>query len=224
MKKIVFGFLAMSSITFGQVEKNVGDFNKVTSFDRIDVMLVPYNENKVIIDGKEADEVELINKNGELKIRMPLLKILDGNHISVTVYYKNLSAVEANEGSRISCNDKIKSVTFDVIAKEGSEVKLILDVTNFNARAANGSKVVLQGISKNQVVKINSGGIYEAPGFKTEHTTIAVNAGGRALIFATEVVDATVRAGGSITISGKPKQINKDITAGGSICTVEPVK
>ena len=224
MKKTVFCLLAMSSMAFGQIEKKPGDFTKVTSFDRIDVILIPATENIVQMDGKEAEEVELINKKGELKIRMPLRKLLDGENISVTIYYKNLTAVEANEGSRIASADRIKSTSFDIIAKEGSEVKLILEVEKLNIRTANGSKIEVQGNAKKQVVLVNSGGIYEAPGFETEHTTITVNAGGRALIFATEVVDAKVRAGGSITISGKPKQINKDIVAGGTICTVEQAK
>lgn len=224
MRKIVFSLLLVTSMAFGQIKKKPGDFNKVTSFDRIDVILIPGNENIVQIDGKKAEDVELINKNGELKIRMPLTKLLDGDNISVTVYYTDINAVEANEGSIISCNDKIEGASFDIIAKEGSEVKLILNVDKLKVKAANGSKIELQGNAKNQVVIINSGGIYEAPGFKTEETTIAVNAGGRALIFATDLVNAKVRAGGSITISGKPKQINKDILAGGTICTVEQTK
>jgi hypothetical protein len=224
MKKIVLILLVFSAVAFAQETKNVGDFNKVTSFDRIDVFLVPSDENKVQLDGKDKEDVELVNKNGELKIRMPLLKMLDGDNISVTVYYKKITAVEANEGSRIACGDKIESVTFDIIAKEGSEVKLILDVEKLNVRTANGSKIELEGTADIQDVLVNSGGIYEAPDFKTEQTKITVNAGGIALIYATELVDAKVRAGGNITISGNPKQINKDIIAGGTICTVKEAK
>ena len=90
MKKIIYILLVFSSIAFGQVEKNVGNFNKVTSFDQIDVFLIKSNESKVIVNGKEANEVELVNKNGELKIRMPLTKRLGGDNISVTVYVNNL--------------------------------------------------------------------------------------------------------------------------------------
>ncbi len=217
MKKIVFSLFLISSMAFGQETKNVGDFNKVTSFDRIDVLLVPGAENKVMLDGKEADEVELVNKNGELKIRMPLTKMLDGDNISVTVYFKNLTAVEANEGSRIACGDKIKATAFDIKAKEGSEIKLLLDVAKLTARTANGSKVSLEGKAKNQDVLVNSGGIYEAQKLITEQTTITGNAGGEADVFATELVDAKIRAGGDITIYGKPKQINQKVIAGGSI-------
>ena len=204
-------------MAFGQNEKNVGDFNKVTSFDRIDVFLVASDENKVQLDGKGADEVELVNKNGELKIRMPLTKLLDGDNISVTVYYKKITAVEANEGSRIASGDKISSVVFDVIAKEGSEIKLIFNVEKLNVRTANGSKVLLEGTADIQDVLVNSGGIYEAEKLESQITTVSCNAGGEAAVFATNSVDAKVRAGGEITIFGKPKQINKKIIAGGSI-------
>ena len=203
MKKIFFSLLAISSMAFGQIEKKPGDFNKVTAFDRIDVMLIPGNENIVQLDGKNADDVELVNKNGELKIRMPLTKLLDGENISVTVYYKSLTAVEANEGSRIACGDKIKATSFDIIAKEGSEVKLILDVEKLKVKVKNGSTVDLQGDAITQEAVVNSGGRYLAPGLITNQTSI------------------TVTAGGKITINGEPKQINKDIVAGGTICEVK---
>ena len=217
MKNVVYSALFFSALSFGQVEKNVGDFDKVTAFDQIDVLLVKSNENKVILDGKEANEVELVNKNGELKIRMPLTKLLGGDHISVTVYFKNITAVEANEGSRIACGDEIKTVAFDIKVKEGSEVKLKLDVQKLTARVANGSKIEVTGNAVNQDVLANSGGIYDGKDLKTNQTTITANAGGEADIFATDFVDAKVRAGGDISIYGKPKQINQKVVAGGNI-------
>ncbi len=217
MKNLVYCLLLICTVTLAQETKNVGDFRKVTSFDRIDVFLVPSDENKVQLDGKDADEVELVNKNGELKIRMPLTKLLDGDNISVTVYFKNLTAVEANEGSRITCGDRISATSFWIIAKEGSEVKLILNVEKLDVRTTNGSKVSLEGNAINQEVLVNSGGIYEAAALETEQTTITGNAGGEADVFATEVVDAKVRAGGDITIYGKPKKIYSKVVAGGNI-------
>lgn len=217
MKKLVFSILLLSTIAFGQVEKNVGDFTKVTTFDRIDVVLIESNENRVVINGNEANKVELVNKNGELKIRMPLLKMLDGDDISLTVYYKNITAVEANEGSRIACTNKIKAISFDIIAKEGAQVNLNVEVSKLNARVANGSKITIEGSAQNQEVVVNSGGIYAAATFKTVQTTITGNAGGEADIYATELVEAKVRAGGDIVIYGKPKQINQKVIAGGSI-------
>ena len=217
MKKIIYSLLFLNSLAFAQVEKSVGDFNKVTSFDKIDVELVLSTENKVILKGTNSEEVELINNNGELKIRMPLEKLLGGDHISVTVYFNNLTAVEANEGSRIACGDKIKATSFEINAKEGSQIRLTLEVGKLNVRVANGSTINLEGSADNQDVLVNSGGIFEAKNFKTNQTVIALNAGGEADIYATDLVEAKVRAGGDITIYGKPKQINQKVIAGGSI-------
>ena len=127
MKKIFFSLVLISSIAFGQTEKKVADFNKVTAFDQIDVILIPGNETKVLLNGKDSDQVELVNKNGELKIRMPLTKLLKGDNISATVYYKKIEALEANEGSRIATEATLKSTVFDLKAKEGAQIKVKLD-------------------------------------------------------------------------------------------------
>ncbi|PWA06942.1 head GIN domain-containing protein [Flavobacterium psychrotolerans] len=217
MKKLFLSLFFISSIAFAQVEKDLGDFNKVTSFDQIDVSLIPSDENKIILDGEGADLVELVNKNGELKIRMPLTKLLKGDAISATVYYKDIDAVEANEGSRIYSEATFKVINFDIIAKEGSEIKLKLDTDRVSVKATSGSKVYLEGKVKNQDLTINSGAILDAKKLITTQTIITANAGGEAEIFATDFVDAKVRAGGTISIFGKPKQINKKVVAGGTI-------
>ena len=217
MKKLFFSLLLLIQIAFSQTEKEVGDFNKVTSFDKIDVVLIPSDENKVILNGGGSDEVEVVNKNGELKIRMPLTKLLSGDNVSATVYFKEIDAVEANEGSRISCETTFDTTIFDVIAKEGSEVTIKINVEKLNLRVANGSIVSISGNATNQDVIVNSGGNYNAEKLTTKQTTITSNAGGNATIFATNLVDAKVRAGGKIFIYGSPKQINQKIIAGGKI-------
>jgi len=178
MKKIVYCLLLISSVAFSQTEKSVGDFAKVTAFDQIDVTLIPAKENKVLLTGSGSEEVELVNKNGELKIRMPLTRLLDGDNVSATVYYKKIEAVEANEGSRIASEAIFTATSFDIKAKEGSQIKLLLKVDRLTARVANGSTINLSGTAKNQEVLVNSGGIYEAQKLVTNQTVITVNAGG----------------------------------------------
>ena len=217
MKKLIFSLLLISSAVFSQVEKEVGDFYKVTAFDQIDVLLIPSDENKVILNGTGAEDVELINRNGELKIRMPLTKLLSGDNISATVYFKELTAVEANEKSRIASEATFEATGFDIIAKEGSEIKIKLLVDRLTAKIANGSKVNVEGNAATQDILINSGGIFNAEKLQTSQTFITANAGGNANIYATNIVDAKVRGGGVITIYGKPKQINQKIVAGGRI-------
>jgi hypothetical protein len=227
MKNIVYSLLLISSIAFAQTgtsdselakQKNVGDFTKVTAFDKIDVTLIPSTENKVKLIGKNYNEVELVNKNGELKIRMPLTKMLSGETISATVYFTKLEALEANEGSRIASKDEISALNFDIICKEGSEINLTNLLANkLQVRVSQGSIVTTQGTVKNQDILSNSGGKYDGQECKSEQTEVTVNAGGIAHVYATDLVEAKTRAGGEIIIYGKPKQINEKKIAGGTI-------
>jgi hypothetical protein len=217
MKKLTFTFLLIATAAFSQVERTLGDFTKVTSFDKIDVMLIKSSTNKISIKGPDAESVETVNKNGELKIRMPLTKTLKGDGISVTIYYKNLEAIEANEGSRIASNEIFKTAIFDIIAKEGAQIKVNINVDKLKVKGTSGGIIAVSGTAKNQDLLINSGAIYKAKSLETEQTTITVNAGGEADIYATNLVDAKVRAGGNVTIYGKPKQINQKVVAGGTI-------
>ncbi len=210
--------MIISSITYAQTEKSVGDFTKVTAFDKIDVQLIASTENKVVLTGTNSQEVEVVNKNGELKLRMPFAKMLSGDAVSATVYYKKLDAVEANEGSRIASKENISVINFDIICKEGSEIKLTnLQADRLQVRASQGSIVTIIGTVKNQDILSNSGGKYEGQDCKTAQTVVTVNAGGIAHVYATDLVDAKTRAGGEIKIYGKPKQINEKKIAGGKI-------
>lgn len=217
MKKLLFSLLLISSLTYAQNEKKVGDFHKVTAFDQITVELIASEENKVVLSGTNSDVVEVVNKNGELKLRMPLTNLLKGNQVNVKVYYTDLTAIEANEGSQISSDSSIKAIGFDIIAKEGSKIDINLEVSNLNVKITSGGIVKTAGTAKNQDVVISAGAIYEAKELTTEQTVISINAGGEAAIFATELADAKARAGGDIMIYGNPSQVNKKTFAGGRI-------
>ena len=209
-------FLLTTKCLFAQ-ERNVGDFTKVTAFDQIDVVLIPSAENKVSLKGSGSDQVELINKNGELKIRMPLTKMFSGDNISATVYYTQLNTVEANEGSRIASEAVISTGDFEIITKEGSIVELALDVKNILVKMNDGSKVSLEGKADSQDVLLNSGSVYKAEKLQTTSTIITSNTGAEGSIRVSDLADAKCRAGGKVYIYGNPKRINKKIIAGGKI-------
>lgn len=217
MKKLSIIMLLISSLGFCQVNKNLGEFTEINVFDRISVELVPSSENKIEIKGDRAGEVEIVNNNGKLKIRMRLKKLLDGEDISAKLYYTKLESIDASEGSYVIGDDAIKQSFIKVNAKEGSEIRLNLDVQKAELRAVTGGILQIKGSATNQDASVGTGGILRANGLETSQTTVTITTGGEADVRATELVDAKVRAGGTITVFGSPKQINKKVTLGGSI-------
>ncbi len=218
MKKIILlGLVLISQFGFCQVTKSIGDFNKVTVFDKISVQLIAATENKIEIKGNLASNVEVVIKNNELKIKMPFDQLMKGGDIVAKVYFKKIDGLEANEGSYISCETQIKSFDFALLAKEGGQIKVNIDAQRIKVKSSNGAVIRLIGKTQNLDAVVNSGGVIEAKDCMTSQTTISVNAGGNANVTATDLVDAKTRAGGYITIYGKPKQVNQKTVLGGSI-------
>lgn len=219
MKKIILMlFVLATQLNFSQTTIKLADFNELKVFDKLNVTLVSSDENKIEITGTNQSNVETVAKNGLLKIRIALTKILEDNKdLKVTLHFKNLEKIDANEGSIVSCKDIFKQTSIDLYAQEGAKIEVEVNVQKTTIKAVSGGIIDLTGKSVNQNVTINTGGALYAKNLLTSQTTVNISAGGSADINATTLVDAKVNAGGSISIYGKPKQIKKQAFAGGII-------
>uniref|UniRef100_UPI004048EC2C head GIN domain-containing protein n=1 Tax=Gelidibacter sp. TaxID=2018083 RepID=UPI004048EC2C len=215
---IVFIFLITLNLSAqNPLEKNVGNFTEVKVYDLIEVNLIKSNENKVVITGDDVDDVEIVNKNGILKVRMKFDKIFNGTKTFVAVHYTKLSIIDGNEGAFISSNELIEQDYIELKAQEGARLKIGLDVNKVDVKAVSGGIVETRGKANNQSININTGGIYEGKAFETQTTNVDIKAGGEADVNASGTVNAKVRAGGDIDIYGKPQTVNENKALGGRI-------
>jgi hypothetical protein len=218
MKKLVLLLFVFSTqFNFAQNTINLGDFDEVKVFDKIEVTLMPSDENKAVVTGDTESNVEVVNKNGKLKIRMKLAKLLSGEGIKVSLYFKNIQSIDVNEGSKVSCEDTFKQTALSLSVQEGAILDVAIEVQKVTSSLSSGGIINVTGTTENQIVSIFSGGILNAKELNTSQTTISISAGGNAEITASTLVDAKVKAGGTIYIFGKPKQINQQTFAGGTI-------
>lgn len=222
MKKLIFiAILCISSISLSQETTDVGDFSELKVYDLITVKLVPSTENKVVVEGRNTESVKTINESNVLKIRMELEERFDGSATTVTVYFKNISILDANEGAVINSEAEIKATSLELKTQEGGKINVTIATENLDIKSVSGGIINAKGTTKKQDVNINSGGIYEAKDLISTEANINVTAGGSATIYTTEKVDAKVTAGGFITIYGNPKDVKKKKLAGGKIEIVE---
>lgn len=218
--KINFLFLFFCfQIGFSQerITRSLGDFDTVKTFDQITLQLIPSNENKIELTGKNSNEVEIITTNNELKIRLPLKKLLKGDEILAYLYYKKINILEASEGASIASDKPISQIAIEINTKEGAWINLNLAVKKATIRATSGSKIEVQGTTENLDVNANTGATITANNLKSTQTSAVVNSGATAKVYATELVEAKATTGGVITIFGDPKQINKKKSLGGAI-------
>lgn len=217
---IIATVLLISQLFFAQeITKDLGRFNEVKIYDRISAELIPSDKNYIEISGKRSSEVEVIQKNDELKVRMPITKLLKGEDISVRIYYsQTLEDIEAYEGSLVTSDHVIKASDLEITAKEGSQINLEIEVEELDVKVVTGGEIMLRGtVAGEMEADIKTGGVLDAKKLKTKRTEVSINAGGEAEVFATDFVKARTKAGGTIYIYGKPAKIDQQTFAGGTI-------
>ncbi len=210
-------FIVATGVAQNPITKNVGDFTEVKVYDRIVVNLVKSDENKVVISGEDASQVQIINKDGKLKIRMDIGLIFDGNKTFVHVYYSKLEIIDGNEGAVITSNELIEQDRVEIKMQEGARIKVGLKVEEVKMRAVTGGIIEASGESQRQEVKVNTGGSYKGRDLITETAEVSVRAGGGVEAYASKLADITIRAGGDVVIYGDPEEVRRKRTFGGRI-------
>ncbi|HAY3550204.1 DUF2807 domain-containing protein [Elizabethkingia meningoseptica] len=219
MKNIIAGTIAILAFqfSFSQTVKDVGTFSSLKVYDKIPVVLIPSSSNKVEIDGKKSSDVEVVNKNGELKVRMTTTNLLQGDDVKVKVFYDRLNDIQASQGAMISGEGVLNGNKVALTANEGSTINIGLKAKTLEVKTNTGGQITLSGHSNNQTAIVNTGSKYYAKKLETSTTSVTVNAGGEAEVYATELVDAKTRAGGNITVYGNPADKKTKKFAGGNI-------
>lgn len=220
MKTILtIALLVVTSVLTAQnpKEKEIGDFSEIKVYDLIEVNLIKSDADKVEITGDNIEDVEVINKNGKLKIRMKLDRSFNGNKTFVAVHYTKLNIIDSNEGAVISSNELITQDYIELRAQEGAHLKIGLDVDKVDIRAVTGGTIETRGKAISQEITLNTGGIYKGMSFETNNTTVSIKAAGEAEVFASKVVNAKVLAGGNVYIYGNPENIQEKTTFGGRV-------
>ncbi|HUH29000.1 head GIN domain-containing protein [Gelidibacter sp.] len=214
---IVSLFLSVSAIAQQDLEMNLGDFKEIKVYDMINVELVKSDDNKAIISGDNKSDVELVNKNGTLKIKMRLGESFVGNKTTVRLYYKNIAIIDVNEGAYVSSDGIFQQYKIELRAQEGGVIKVPLEVTDIQVKAVTGGDIEVSGKADRQDISINTGGIFRGKSLESEATYVAIRAAGEAHINASRLADIKIRAGGDVYIYGNPETVNENKLFGGRI-------
>jgi hypothetical protein len=223
MKKLVlplvllFAFFALQ----GQEEKITQDlelFTEIKGFDGLSINLIRSDVNKAVISGVNINKVAIVNNNGVLKLRMKIDKIFSGYRTFVDLYYtENIVVIDVNEDARITSKETITQDVLELKAQEGGELDIKAEVEQLLIKTVTGGVIKTAGTSDLQDVAINTGGIYKGKDLKTKFSTINVNAGSRAEIYAIDYVKVTVKAGGEVLVYGDPAKMEEKTVFGGTV-------
>lgn len=218
-----FALLMISSNLFSQEEiiRELGDFDEIKVYDLINVNLIKADETRAIIYGPHQQDVELVNKNGVLKIKMRFGENFEGNKTNVTLYYKNIEVIDANEGSFVQSEDIIERYKIELRAQEGAVIKVNLNSSEVKIKGVTGGEIEIEGNVVKQDISLNTRGKFHGKEVTSESASVVIKAGGEAYVTATELVDIKIRAGGDVYVYGTPRQINENRVLGGRLHRVD---
>lgn len=193
-------------------------FTQVKAFDGISVKLLKSDDYKAVVTGVDLDKVEIVNTDGILKIRMRITKVFSGYKTFVDVHYAGeLTVIDVNEDARISGDATFDQEVLELKAQEGGEMTINAKVHQMLIKAVTGGTIKAKGSADLQDVAINTGGVFKGKDLHTKFSTVNVNAGSKAEIFATDYVKATVKAGGEVEVHGNPSKMDEKTVFGGTI-------
>lgn len=215
---IVFVFSGLNGkIKAQEVSETLPEFSGVKIYNGIEVVIIPSEENRIIITGHSKEEVKFKVVENQLEIRLSLENIWSKDNTLIKVFTNDVHIIDANQGSSVEVSGELRGNNMVFKAQEGSHIRAEIKAEQVNIKAVTAGQIELTGIARNQEVHLNTGGQFFGRYLETNQTEIYTGTGGKADIFSTDYCKATAKFGGTIRIYGNPEVLDHKTSLGGKI-------
>ena len=219
MKKIIYilALVVLPNLLSAQNERKIGDFQKLSVYDGINVELIKSDTNRVEINGKNTAYIVVKNKNGDLKIRLSVERRFSGNRTKVSVFYKNLYSVISHEGANVFSKDTINQADLNLKANSGSRQNMIVKLNTLQATATAGAKINIKGLAKYQELSATTGAEIMVSKVLNEEANVVSTTGALIDVSTTKDLKVNSKIGGIINVHTKTDKITEKISVGGAV-------
>lgn len=209
--------VVLPNLLSAQTERKIGDFQKLSVYDGINVELIKSDTNRVEITGKNTAYIVVKNKNGDLKIRLSVERRFSGNRTKVSVFYKTLYSIISHEGANIFSKDTINQADLNLKANSGSRQNMIVKLNTLQATATAGAKINIKGIAKYQELSATTGAEIMASKMENEEANAVSTTGALIDVATTKDLKVNGKIGGIINVHTKTDKITEKISVGGAV-------
>jgi hypothetical protein len=223
MKSYTLLFLFFTLFVGAQtpISKSLGEFSELKIYDLINVELIESTENKIEISGDNATDLNVVQKNDVLKIRMALHKSLNGKNTFVKLFYTKIHTIDVNEGAKVTSESPFKQYELELKAQEGGTISVKTDTKILTIKSVTGGVIETSGTTESQNLNIRTGGIYNGSQLKAINTKIKIKAGGNVDVNSSDLIEVRMIAGGNLTIHGTTKHLKETNRIGGTISFID---
>ena len=219
MKKIIYlmALVVLPNLLSAQTERKIGDFQKLSVYDGINVELIKSDTNRVEINGKNTAYIVVKNKNGDLKIRLSVERRFSGNRTKVSVFYKSLYSIISHEGANVFSKDTINQADLNLKANSGSRQNMIVKLNTLQATATAGAKINIKGLAKYQELSATTGAEIMTSKVENEEANVVSTTGALIDVSTTKDLKVNSKIGGIINVHTKTDKITEKISVGGAV-------
>lgn len=176
-------------------------FTRVSASAGVDINVTVGGDYSVKADstteGLERLKVELVGDELQIGRNHKNFNWKRGGRVTVTVSTPALSGLEVSSGASLDASG--------------------VDAGNFSIDASSGGDLEVSGRCDALTVDVSSGGNIDAKALQCRSAAADASSGGNADIYASESVAGEASSGGHVDVYGKPKNISKDTSSGGSV-------
>jgi len=216
-------FLAFSIKAQEQKEINVTSFNEVKFEGSAQWVLIPSDEDKVIIESKSEDVFDYIkvDQGGNLLT----ISTTDKNKnitklfksVTINVYFKSLKSVSLSGTGSVKAKEKFNASKFTATLRGSGNMYLDVQCTEFIGNMYGTGELNVTGAADKSTVRVEGVGGFDGYEFITSNMDVTVSGVGGAKVHATDRLTATLNGVGSIRYKGEPNTKNLDVNGVGNI-------
>lgn len=216
-------FLAFSIKAQEQKEIKLTSFSEVKFEGSAQWVLIPSDQEKLIIESKSEDVFDYIdvNQSGSLLI----ISTTDKNKnitklfksVTIKVYFKSLKSVSLSGTGSVKCNENFSTSKLTVTLRGSGNMYINVQCTRFTGNMYGTGELNVTGATDKSIVRVEGVGGFDGYEFITSDMDVTVSGVGGAKVNATDRLTATLNGVGSIKYKGDPETKNLNVNGIGTI-------
>lgn len=204
-------------------ERSVGNFNKISVTDGIN-LFVKQGDSGIVTIEAEDNLIPRIGARvifGKLTIRFTGFSFVIDHDKPINVYIeaKELRDIELSDGASISY-DGLKTDELEIDITGGSTADLTIQCNVLVVDATGDSVINIEGFVDRQEIEINSGSNYNARNLDSRECFAEITSEASADINVNERLEVEIHSSGILNYIGSP-DITQEISSGGSLNKIE---
>lgn len=206
-----------------QKEIGVESFNAVKFEGSAQWILVPSEEEKVVILSKSEDVFDYIDidQNGGTLVvsttdkNKNITKLFKA--VTIKVHFKSLESVYLSGVGSVTTEEKIVTSKLTSTLKGTGDMTLDIDCSEYVGNMHGTGVLYIKGTANNGLVRVEGVGGFDGYELVCENMNVTVSGVGGAKVHATKVLTAELNGIGSIRYKGNPETKNLETNGIGTI-------